>query len=69
MAAAFNLAFQHAHKVSMFHNDHVVEDIAWFTEMDAQGRGQQPDAPLQEAIYCNKHEQNVKSRNNMKNAD
>ena len=23
-----------------------------FTEMDAQGRGQQPDAPLQEAIYC-----------------
>ena len=55
--------------MDMFHNDHVVEDIAWFTEMDAQGRGQQPDAPLHEAIYCNKHEQKVKSRNNMKNAD
>ena len=30
--------------------------------MDAQGRGQQPDAPLQEAIYCNKREQKVNKR-------
>jgi hypothetical protein len=30
--------------------------------MDAQERGQQPDAPLQEAIYCNKRKQKVKQR-------
>jgi hypothetical protein len=26
--------------------------MAWFTEMDAQWRGQQPDAPLRDDIYC-----------------
>jgi hypothetical protein len=34
--------------------------MAWFTEMDAQGRGQQQDAPLRDAIYCNKRKRKVK---------
>jgi hypothetical protein len=38
--------------------------MAWFTEMDAQGRGQQPDAPLQEAIYCNKRKKKVNKTKN-----
>ena len=46
----------------MFHKDHVVEDIAWFKEMDAQERGQQPNAPLRDAIYCNKRKQKLKQR-------
>jgi hypothetical protein len=36
------------------------KNTTWFTETYAQGRRQQQGVPLQEAIYCNKHEQKVK---------